>query len=76
MVVVVPLTTQLGDWAIQNPTLYPRFQAGVGNLLYDSTALLDQICALDTRRVLRYLGQLTPEEYQPIENGLRAMFGF
>ena len=76
MVVVAPLITQLGEWATQNPTLYPCFQAGMGNLLRNSIVFLDQICAIDIDRVLRYLGQLTPEEYQAIDNGLRAMFGF
>lgn len=76
LIVVVPLTTQTGAWVIQNPTLYPRLQAGMGNLRYDSTVLLNQIRALDIKRVLGYRGILTAEEYQPIEAGLKAMFGF
>ena len=76
LVIVVPLTTQQGDWAARNSTLYPQLQAGMGNIRYDSTVLLDQIRAVDIKRVLGYRGDLTAEEYQPIANGLKAMFGF
>ncbi|MEG4996777.1 type II toxin-antitoxin system PemK/MazF family toxin [Microcoleus sp. B4-D4] len=76
LVIVVPLTTQQGDWATRNSTLYPQLQAGMGNLRYDSTVLLDQIRAVDIKRVLGYRGDLTAEEYQPIANGIKAMFGF
>jgi len=76
LVIVVPLTTQQGDWATRNSTLYPQLQAGMGNIRYDSTVLLDQIRAVDIKRVLGYRGDLTAEEYQPIANGLKAMLGF
>lgn len=76
LVIVVPLTTQQGDWATRNSTLYPQLQTGMGNIRYDSTVLLDQIRAVDIKRVLGYRGDLTAEEYQPIANGLKAMFGF
>jgi len=74
LVIVVPITRQSGNWTAQNPILYPSLRAGVGNLISDSTLLLDQIRAVDMRRVLRYLGSLTPEEYQPIADGLKAIF--
>ena len=76
LVIVVPLTTEQGDWAVRNSTLYPQLQAGMGNLRYDSIVLLDQIRAVDIKRVLGYRGDLTLEEYQPIADGLKAMFGF
>jgi mRNA interferase MazF len=76
LVIVVPITRQSGDWTAQNPILYPSLQAGVGNLTAESIVLLDQVRAVDIRRVLRYLGSLTPEEYQPIADGLKAMFNF
>ena len=41
----------------------------------DSTMMLDQVAAMDARRVRGYLGQLGPTEYAPVEEGLRAMFG-
>ncbi len=76
LVIVVPITRQSGDWTAQNLILYPSLRAGVGNLISNSTVLLDQIRAVDMRRVLRYLGSLTAEEYQPIANGLQLMFSF
>jgi mRNA interferase MazF len=76
LVIVVPLTTQQGDWVTRNSMLYPQLQAGMGNLRYDSTVLLDKIRAVDIKRVLGYRGDLTAEEYQPIANGLKLMFGF
>lgn len=76
LIIVVPLTTQQGDWATRNSTLYPQLQAGMGNIRYDSTVLLDQIRAVDIKRVLGYRGDLTAEEYQPIANGLKLMFSF
>ncbi|MBV8883949.1 MAG: type II toxin-antitoxin system PemK/MazF family toxin, partial [Chroococcidiopsidaceae cyanobacterium CP_BM_RX_35] len=60
----------------RNPTLYPRLQAGMGNLPCDSIVLIDQVRAVDIRRVLGYRGILPPEQYQPVEDGLRAMFRF
>ena len=76
LVIVVPITRQSGDWTAQNPILYPSLQAGMGNIRYDSTVLLDPIRAVDIKRVLGYRGDLTAEEYQPIANGLKAMLGF
>ena len=76
LVIVVPLTTQQGDWATRNSMLYPQLQAGMGNIRYDSTVLLDQIRAVDIKRVLGYRGDLTAEEYQPIADGLKALFNF
>lgn len=76
LVIVVPLTTQQGDWATRNSTLYPQLQAGMGNLRYDSIVLLDQIRAVDIKRVLGYRGDLTAGEYQPIADGLKLMFSF
>lgn len=73
LLVVVPTTTQAGEWVIQNSMLYSRLQAGAGAIRRESIVLLDQIRALDVQRVLRYWGTLTPEQYQPIEDGLKAM---
>ncbi len=63
LVIVVPMTTQSGEWVTQNPTLYPCLQAGVAGIRRDSVVLLDQIRALDVRRILRYRGNLTREQY-------------
>lgn len=68
------MTTQLGDWAKNNPKIYPVLSAGTGNLRKDSVVLLDQIRAVDMRRIVQYLGSLTNEEYEPIAEGLTEIF--
>lgn len=72
MLVVVPLTTQIGTWA-REPKLYPFFVAGTGGLHYDSVALLDHLRSLDASRVARRLGHLTADQYAPIQQGLETM---
>ena len=75
-VLVVPLTTQEGTWSRKAPVLYPRIQAGAAGLPRPSIALLDQLRSIDVRRVSRYLGSLGQEEFQPVHDGLRQIFGF
>ncbi|OIP72729.1 MAG: hypothetical protein AUK43_02485 [Oscillatoriales cyanobacterium CG2_30_40_61] len=69
------MTTQTGLWSRQNPSLYPRLEAGVGGLTQSSVILLDQLQSIDPRRVLAYLGTLTPEQYIPIQSGLMQLCG-
>ncbi len=71
---VAPLTTQSGKWADENLALYPRLEAGNGGLTQESIVLLDQIRAIDVRRIASYLGYLTPEIYASIETALRQIF--
>lgn len=73
VIVIVPMTTQEGAWTQQNPVLYPRLEAGTGGLVIDSVALIDQVRGLDCKRILRYLGALTSEHYQPVAYGLKKM---
>jgi mRNA interferase MazF len=47
--------------------------AGDGNLPATSIALLDQVRSIDSTRVIRYIGTLPPELYQPIAEGLEQM---
>lgn len=76
VLLVVPMTTDRGQgWAISSPDLYPRLQAGVGNLPKASILLLDQMCSLDYQRVLRRLVTLSTKEYQSISEGLKKMMG-
>lgn len=70
LIVVVPLTTQVGRWSIANPAIYPVLQKGAGNLMQTSVALLDQIRGIDVRRVGRYLGSLSEEQYLSIAAGI------
>jgi mRNA interferase MazF len=75
VILIAPLTTQMGDWVQKNSVLYPRLEAGVGNLSQPSIALLDQIRAIDVQRVVAYFGSLTTEQYRPILEGLRQILG-
>ena len=76
MVVLVPLTRDRGQaWALANPDLYPRLSAGAGNLPEDSICLLDQVRAVDARRLRGYRGRLTAAQYRPLLNGLARLFG-
>jgi len=59
VVVVVPLTTQRGTWAEANPAIYPTLEPGAGGLPAEPTVLLDQVRAIDARRVVQYLGTLS-----------------
>lgn len=75
VVVVVPVTTQSGDWVELNPAMYPKLDAGMGGLTQDSIVLLDQVRAVDARRIVRYLGTVETEAYGAIASGLGQMFG-
>jgi len=75
VILVAPLTTQTGDWVQQNSVLYPRLEAGVGNLSQPSIVLLDQIRAIDVQRVVAYFGSLIAEQYRLILEGLRQILG-
>lgn len=74
LAIVAPMTTQIGKWVEVNPSIYPVLPAGTGNLRQDSVVLLDQIRAVDTRRITKYLGSLSASDYAPIALGLEAMF--
>lgn len=64
------------SWANNSPSLYPVFMAGVASLKSSSIALLDQVRAIDARRIVNYRGCLTNEHYQIIEDGLKTIFDF
>ncbi|CBN55828.1 Transcriptional modulator of MazE/toxin, MazF (fragment) [Kamptonema sp. PCC 6506] len=71
------MTTDRGQrWANVSPDLYPRFPAGTGGLRQASIALLDRIRMLDITRISEYWGRLTPEQYEPILNGIHRMIGY
>ena len=67
---------QEGTWSRKAPGLYPRLRAGAGGLPHPSVALLDQLRSIDVQRVTSYLGSLAAEEFQPIDDGLKKIFGF
>jgi mRNA interferase MazF len=76
VILIAPLTTQSGSWVENNPTLYPKLNAGIGGLSKNSVVLLDQIRAVDVKRVISYLGSLSPREFKKILEGLESMFDF
>lgn len=71
LLIVAPLSTE----SLARLPLYPRLAAGVGGLPKASTVLLDQLTAIDLRRVRGYIGTLTEKELAPIRKGLLLMFG-
>lgn len=74
MLLVAPVTSFADqDWAVRAPALYPYLESGVANLPRPSLVLLDQLQSIDARRVLRYVGVLTREQYSPIGQALRGM---
>ncbi|MBE9063753.1 type II toxin-antitoxin system PemK/MazF family toxin [cf. Phormidesmis sp. LEGE 11477] len=73
LIVVVPLTTQMGTWTAANPSIYPIFQKGTGNLTKTSVALLDQVRSIDVPRVRRLIGRLNVRDYSAIAVGITQL---
>lgn len=67
---VVPITGAPGEGA-----LYPPLAPGRSGLRKPSFALVDQIRAIDKRRVRKVFGQIAPEEQDLIDEGLRLFLG-
>ncbi|MBE3588159.1 MAG: type II toxin-antitoxin system PemK/MazF family toxin [Thermoanaerobacteraceae bacterium] len=74
VVIVVPLTTRSGPWANRNPALYLTLPPGAGGIPRASTVLIDQVRAVDARRVRAYLGTLEEAAFEPIRNSLLKIF--
>ena len=55
--------------------LYPRIGAGSGGLVRESWALVDQVRAIDKRRVLRAYDRIAPPELQQIDRALLFVLG-
>ncbi len=64
-VLIAPLTSVRRAW----PTRIPVLVSGV-----EGDAALDQIRAVDKRRLLKSLGDLTPEQCAAVGQGLEEMF--
>lgn len=74
LIIVAPMTSdKQQSWSINSPQLYPKLSAGIAKLPNDSIILLDQIRAIDIKRVVSYLGTLTKNQYQSILNSLQIM---
>jgi mRNA interferase MazF len=70
MICVIPITSTPGEGA-----LYPRLAAGASGLNRDSYALVDQIRAVDKRRVVRAFGVIEAEELHAIDEGVKLFLG-
>jgi len=74
VVIILPLTTHSGPWAEKNPALYQPLPPGAGGILRASIVLVDQVRAVDIRRVKAYLGTLEAKIFEPIHNSLLKLF--
>lgn len=75
VIIVVPMTTYKNQsWANISPNLYPVFSSGIAGLKSASIVLLDQIRAIDVKRIVNYRGSLTAKQYQIIKDGLSQIF--
>lgn len=70
MLAVVPLTGTPGEGA-----LYPRLRPGESGVIKPSWVLIDQLRAIDKRRVIRVFGVIPPEEMATIDDGLQLFLG-
>lgn len=77
VLLLAPVTTFRGqDWVSAAPDLYPVLPAGAGGLDVASVVLTDQTRALDAVRLVRFLGNLSGEEYAPVKHALKLTFEF
>ena len=67
---VIPVTGTPGQGA-----LYPALEPGDSGLRKPSWALIDQVRAIDKRRVRRIFGRLPADEMMAIDEGLRLFLG-
>ena len=70
MLCVVPITGTPGEGA-----LYPQLMAGDSGLRKTSYALIDQLRAVDKRRVVEVFGVITDLEMATIDEGVRLFLG-
>ena len=70
MIAVVPLTGTPGEGA-----LYPRLTPGPSGLRQPSWALIDQLRAVDKRRVIRVFGVIPDAELGTVDEGMRLFLG-
>ena len=70
MLCVVPITGTPGEGA-----LYPQLMPGDSGLRKISFALIDQIRAVDKRRVVEIFGVITDLELAAIDEGVRLFLG-
>jgi len=70
MIAVVPVTGTPGEGA-----LYPRLVPGDSGLRLPSWAMIDQLRAIDKRRVTSVFGVVSTDELDAIDDGIRLFLG-
>ena len=70
LICVVPVTGTSGQGL-----LYPALAAGKSGLAKESFALIDQLRAVDKRRVRSVFGQVPADEMDAIDEGLTVFLG-
>lgn len=69
-VVIAPITSRLGK-----PDLPTHVSLGATHLAKNSIALLEQIRTIDKRRMADYIGTVSDEEMEKVENALLVSVG-
>lgn len=82
LITIVPFTDLIDErttkhkwWVDRSPDLYPIFSKNTANLQKDCVALIDQMQAVDCKRIHAYCGRLSKAEYAPIRLGIEIIFG-
>jgi mRNA interferase MazF len=70
MIAVVPVTGTPGEGA-----LYPGLAPGDSGLRLPSWAMIDQLRAVDKRRVTNVFGVVSTDELDAIDDGIRLFLG-
>lgn len=70
LIAVVPVSGAYGEGA-----LYPMLSPGTSGLTKTSYALVDHIRSVDKRRIRRVFGQVSADELETIDTGLRLFLG-
>ena len=72
-IVVIPLTTKIGDWSKDNK-LYIQIQKGEGNIRKNSLLLIDQILSVDINRINGYIGTINNKKILEVKSLLITLF--
>ena len=70
MLAVLPVTGTPGEGA-----LYPNLLPGSSGLRQPSWALIDQLRSIDKRRVIKVFGEVSADELDAIDEGIRMFLG-
>ena len=70
MLAVLPVTGTPGEGA-----LYPNLLPGPSGLRQPSWALIDQLRSVDKRRVVKVFGEVSADELDAIDEGIRMFLG-